>query len=68
MTEDGVIVQTEETIEKEILGFYKQLLGSAKNQLPCIDPTEMQEGQTLNGEQQLQLIAHVTKEEISIAI
>ncbi|XP_070004802.1 uncharacterized protein [Nicotiana sylvestris] len=54
----------QEGIKREILDFYGKLLGSAASQLPAVNSMIMQEGRTLNRQQQLGLIAPVTSDEV----
>nr|XP_009780614.1 PREDICTED: uncharacterized protein LOC104229646 [Nicotiana sylvestris] len=54
-------------VEEEILSFYKKLLGTAASTLPIVDPDVMQNGYTLNRQQQMQLIKPITKEEVQKA-
>ncbi|XP_019252821.1 PREDICTED: uncharacterized protein LOC109231629 [Nicotiana attenuata] len=65
---NGSIVQTREDIEEEVTGFYQQLFGSSASELPAINPTIMRDGPMMNRQQQLQLIAEITKEEIYQAL
>ncbi|XP_070013809.1 uncharacterized protein [Nicotiana sylvestris] len=58
------IVQTREDIEEEVTGFYQQLLSSSASELPTINPAIVRDGLMINRQQQLQLIAEITKEEI----
>ncbi|XP_070057316.1 uncharacterized protein [Nicotiana tomentosiformis] len=57
----GVQLYMDEDIEAEILGYYKQLLGSNAPAIPAIDPNAMQRGATLKRDQQVKLIQHVTR-------
>ncbi|XP_019232866.1 PREDICTED: uncharacterized protein LOC109213514 [Nicotiana attenuata] len=68
MTTTGEIVQTMEAIEKEIVDFYKELLGSSATALPAIHPRVMKEGKMLNRKQQLKLIEPVREEEVYNAL
>ncbi|XP_009599800.1 uncharacterized protein [Nicotiana tomentosiformis] len=60
----GVQLHMEEDIEEEILGYYKQLLGSNSLAIPAIDPNVMQRGAVLKRAQQVKLIQSVTRLEI----
>lgn len=64
VSSNGDMLQTEDDIKKEITCFYKQLLRSAANHLPVINPEIMKEGQFLNRDMQLMLIEPVTRQEI----
>lgn len=61
---NGNILQDEKDTEGEIIRFYKKLLGSAATLLPCVQINTIRKGPTLHKEQQLQLIAPVTREEV----
>lgn len=65
---NGTVTQTKQEVEDEIMGFYKQLLGSAAGKLPTINLAIMREGPLINRQQQRQLIAYVSKEEIHRAL
>nr|XP_016455955.1 PREDICTED: uncharacterized protein LOC107779965 [Nicotiana tabacum] len=65
---NGEVVQTKQEIEEEVLGFYKQLLGSTTESLPAINPVVMRDGPLVNRQQQLQLVKGVYKEEIYQAL
>nr|XP_009628486.1 uncharacterized protein LOC104118828 [Nicotiana tomentosiformis] len=65
---DGILLQDQEAITEEITNFYKTLLGSAAEQLPAINPLVIREGMILNMQQQLSLIAPVTREEVTKAL
>ncbi|XP_019256470.1 PREDICTED: uncharacterized protein LOC109234883 [Nicotiana attenuata] len=67
-TNDGEIIQSREAIEKEIVGFYKGLLGSAADTIPAIQPVIIKEGNVLDRRQQLKLTEPVTAEEIQNAL
>ncbi|XP_019246459.1 PREDICTED: uncharacterized protein LOC109226111 [Nicotiana attenuata] len=54
----------EEEIEAEVLGYYKQFLGSNAPTIPAIDPNVMQRGTLLKREQKLQLILPITRQEV----
>lgn len=62
------VVQTEEGITEEITRFYKNLLGSAANELPVINLTIMAAGPVLNRTDQEQLIKPITRDEIYKAL
>lgn len=51
-----------------MLNFYRNLLGSATSQLPYVNIEVMKVGATLNRQQQLKLIAPVTKMEVIAAL
>nr|XP_009623188.1 uncharacterized protein LOC104114434 [Nicotiana tomentosiformis] len=65
---NGETLQQPEEIEKEVTRLYKELLGTAVDQLPAIDPTIMRRGNCLNRVQQLNLISLITKEEVYQAL
>ncbi|XP_019242136.1 PREDICTED: uncharacterized protein LOC109222212 [Nicotiana attenuata] len=56
MDNTGQLLQSANEVEEEILSFYKKLLGTAASTLPIVDPNVMQNGYTLNRQQQMQLI------------
>nr|XP_009588271.1 uncharacterized protein LOC104085855 [Nicotiana tomentosiformis] len=60
----GMQLHMEEDIEAEILGYYKQLLGSNAPAISAIDPNVMQRGTMLKRDQQVKLIQPVTRQEI----
>ncbi|XP_019236179.1 PREDICTED: uncharacterized protein LOC109222315 [Nicotiana attenuata] len=64
----GHLLHSADEVAKEILTFYKVLLGTAATQLLVVLPDVMQNGYTLNHRQQLQLIHLVIREEIKQAI
>ncbi|XP_019258094.1 PREDICTED: uncharacterized protein LOC109236376 [Nicotiana attenuata] len=65
---NGTVTQTKQEMEDEVMSFYKQLLGTAAEKIPTINTTVMREGPMVNKQQQRQLIASVTKEEIHRAL
>ncbi|XP_019244246.1 PREDICTED: uncharacterized protein LOC109224116 [Nicotiana attenuata] len=65
---NGEMVQTKQEIEEEVLGFYKQLLGSSAGNLPGINPMVMRDGDLVNRQQQLHLVKDVSKEEVFQAL
>ncbi|XP_016478799.2 uncharacterized protein LOC107800158 [Nicotiana tabacum] len=67
---NGDILQQPENIVEEVTSFYKKLLDSAADQLPAINPEIMKRGNVLNRQQQqqLQLITHVTHDEVYQAL
>ncbi|XP_019259382.1 PREDICTED: uncharacterized protein LOC109237520 [Nicotiana attenuata] len=65
---NGEMINNTEEIQKEIMGFYKQLLGSASENLPAIHPGVLQHGTRLNRSQQLHLIKPFTKEDVLQAL
>ncbi|XP_019230352.1 PREDICTED: uncharacterized protein LOC109211286 [Nicotiana attenuata] len=67
-TATGEIVQSMDAIKKEIVDFYKVLLGSSATALSVIHPRVMKEGKILNREQQLKLIEPVREEEVYKAL
>nr|XP_016444107.1 PREDICTED: uncharacterized protein LOC107769412 [Nicotiana tabacum] len=67
-TEGGTILKTADSIEAEIVGYYKRLLGSSTQELHAINPGVMQGGSMLSRSQQLQLIAPFTRENVSQAL
>lgn len=68
VTAGGTMVHTEQDIEEEILGFYKELLGSSATSLPAINPGVMKEGKVLSRAQQLGLLDPFTKEGVYTAL
>ncbi|KAH0778089.1 hypothetical protein KY290_009500 [Solanum tuberosum] len=67
-TADGRMVNSSNVIEEEIIEFYKQLLGSCATQLPTANPIVMRDGHVLDRNQQAQLIKHVTRQEVVMAL
>ncbi|XP_009798086.1 uncharacterized protein [Nicotiana sylvestris] len=68
MDNTGKLLQSAKEVEEEILSFYKKLLGTAASTLPIVDLDVMQNGHTLNKQQQMQLIKPITKEEVQKAL
>ncbi|KAH0776851.1 hypothetical protein KY290_008262 [Solanum tuberosum] len=67
-TTDGRMVNSSNVIEEEIIEFYKKLLGSCATQLPAANPMVMRAGPVLDRNQQAQLIKHVTRQEVVMAL
>nr|XP_009623102.1 uncharacterized protein LOC104114380 [Nicotiana tomentosiformis] len=65
---NGEVVQTKQEIEEEVLGFYKQLLGSATERLTAINPVVMRDGLLVNRKQQLQLAWPMVGDKITDAV
>ncbi|XP_019239018.1 PREDICTED: uncharacterized protein LOC109219060 [Nicotiana attenuata] len=65
---NGEILTEARRIEEEVTDFYKSLMGTAKENIPAIHPGWMRNGPLLNRNQQLQLIAPYTREEILEAL
>ncbi|XP_060201916.1 uncharacterized protein LOC132630352 [Lycium barbarum] len=65
---DRIVVVEFGDIEKEAIGFYKGLLGSAEDHIPAINPAVMQHSPIPNRQQQKQLIEEVTEEEVINAL
>ncbi|XP_075079695.1 uncharacterized protein LOC142164853 [Nicotiana tabacum] len=65
---NGDAVQSNQDIEEEVLGFYKQLLGSSDGTVPTINQVMMRDGSLVNRQQQLQLVKYVSKEEVYDAL
>nr|XP_016441106.1 PREDICTED: uncharacterized protein LOC107766773 [Nicotiana tabacum] len=53
MDNTGKLLQSAKEVEEEILIFYKRLLGTTASTLPIVDPDVMQNGHTLNRQQQM---------------
>ncbi|XP_019246294.1 PREDICTED: uncharacterized protein LOC109225941 [Nicotiana attenuata] len=64
----GQILQSATEVEEDILRFYKKLLGTTAPQLSVVILEIMQNGYTLNRQQQLQLIKPITKKEVKKAM
>lgn len=64
VAQDGKLLQNDQEVQQEIVGFYKKLLGDAAEQMLVINPTIMKNGAILTKEQQLKLIEPITTEEI----
>ncbi|KAH0647664.1 hypothetical protein KY285_032912 [Solanum tuberosum] len=63
-----ISVYSQEEIEKEAITFYQELLGQNAPRLPSVDKQIIKEGGKLNREQQLNLAAPVTKEEVKFSL
>ncbi|WMV14495.1 hypothetical protein MTR67_007880 [Solanum verrucosum] len=68
MNSDGNTAQTQEEIELEVSTFYKNFLGKVVQMLPSVNAQTMKNGKALNREQQLLLVARVTREEVEFAL
>lgn len=64
----GSIMTNSKDIEEEIIGFYKQLLGTCASQLPTVNYQVMRDGSRLDRGQQAHLIAPVTRDEMVQAL
>ncbi|XP_019259175.1 PREDICTED: uncharacterized protein LOC109237334 [Nicotiana attenuata] len=67
-TTSGDVVHTDRAIEEEVIGFYKGLLGTCATRLLAITPSVIVDNSILKREQQLSLIAPVTREEVYFAL
>lgn len=67
-TAAGTTVYSHENIEGELKTFYEDLLGNSASSLPSLNAEIMRNGQTLNRDQQMQVAAEVTKEEIELSL
>nr|XP_016489984.1 PREDICTED: uncharacterized protein LOC107809777 [Nicotiana tabacum] len=65
---DGRVLQKHDDIKDEILQFYKGLLGSTANRVPCIDLNIMRQGPSLTMQQQRDMCSEITQEEIKAAL
>lgn len=68
VTNTGEVVQSMKAIEEEMVGFYKELLGSSTDAIPPIQPDIIKEGNVLDKSQQLKLIKPITVEEVHNAL
>nr|XP_009798408.1 PREDICTED: uncharacterized protein LOC104244638 [Nicotiana sylvestris] len=68
IAKNGEMINNTEEVQKEIMGFYKQLLGSTSKNMSAIHPGILQHGTRLNRRQQLQLIKPFTKEYVLQAL
>ncbi|XP_019237290.1 PREDICTED: uncharacterized protein LOC109217490 [Nicotiana attenuata] len=64
----GGNLTTQAAIKEEIIVFYKSLMGTRAQVLPAVDKMIMKEGPTLTQQQQEELIAEVTHQEIDQAL
>ncbi|KAH0651594.1 hypothetical protein KY285_031723 [Solanum tuberosum] len=62
--EDGTIIRDLDDITKEVVGFYKGLLGQSTSPMPAIKPTVMRDDPMLTRTQQLSLIQLFTVEDV----
>lgn len=51
-----------------MISFYRNILGNAADQLPAVNPEIMKRGNGLTRQQQLQLVAQVTHDEVYQAL
>ncbi|XP_019232243.1 PREDICTED: uncharacterized protein LOC109212962 [Nicotiana attenuata] len=65
---EGILLNSETDFEHEITDFFRKLLGTAATYLPAIDPRVLKLGHRLTRQQQLDLIAPVTKQEVYDAL
>lgn len=63
--EQGVLITDPKLIQQEFLQFFRKLLGTAAEELPCIDTTIARNGPCLTIDQQKDLIKPITREEVS---
>ncbi|KAI5428638.1 hypothetical protein KIW84_033588 [Lathyrus oleraceus] len=66
--DDGVILNDQKDIEKELMDFYGSLMGKVANNLNHVDVEAMRSGRQINMEQREFPVGIVTKEEISKAL
>lgn len=64
VTERGKWIHNRDNIQDEILSFYKNLLGRSADQLPVVNVAVIRQGHCLTRQQQLDLIAPVTSDEV----
>ncbi|XP_070013417.1 uncharacterized protein [Nicotiana sylvestris] len=67
-SDDGIKLATSNSIKKEIVKFYKSMIGTAAASLPAINKETMKNGPKLTHEQQLSLCVEVIEEEIYAAL
>lgn len=65
---DGSVCMGQEMIKLEILDFYKELMGSATDELITVDKRVVAKGPTLNMGQQRMLCADCTEHEVKTAL
>src|SRR4051812_17405741 len=65
---DGSFIHNQQELEKEVIDFYKRLMGTAATDLEGIDTGAMRDGAQLNSAQRDMLIMPVTKTEILKAL
>lgn len=68
VTDAGVTLSSQVEIEQEILGFYKNLLGEAKQGLLAVDVVVVRRGNCLNEEQRQSFFADVQLTGIDLSI
>ncbi|XP_019237994.1 PREDICTED: uncharacterized protein LOC109218120 [Nicotiana attenuata] len=68
VNQDGKLLQNDQEVKEEVVGFYKKLLGNAAEQMPMINPTIMINGTILTRDKQLKLIEPITTDEICNAM
>ncbi|XP_060203010.1 uncharacterized protein LOC132631449 [Lycium barbarum] len=64
----GVLLQSDDQIQSEIIGFYKGLLGTATDNIRAIHPGIMKDGLVLQHEHQVEIVKGVTRDEIYQAL
>nr|XP_009597612.1 uncharacterized protein LOC104093556 [Nicotiana tomentosiformis] len=67
-TEHGIQLHEPTLIQKEFIGFFQNLLGTAAAEMPCLDQTIARDGPCLTNEQKLDLIHEVTEIEVLQAL
>ncbi|XP_019257767.1 PREDICTED: uncharacterized protein LOC109235981 [Nicotiana attenuata] len=68
VNQDGKLLQNDQEVEEEVVGFYEKLLGNAAEQMQMINPTVMKNGTILTRDQQMKLIEPISTEEICNAM
>lgn len=66
--EGGNWITNKDGVEKEVIGFYKRLLGESTRRLPAINLTIMKGGPVLTRKHQLELTKQFTREEVYKAL
>ncbi|XP_019246270.1 PREDICTED: uncharacterized protein LOC109225918 [Nicotiana attenuata] len=61
---DGTVLTDLKGIKKEIVEFYKSLMGTSAKQLPAVNMSIMKNGHVLNQHQITELVKSITREEI----
>lgn len=67
-TEQGTKLTSEADIQNEVLGFYKSLMGTPAVVTTSMDIQIIRNGNLLDQEQRLQLIAPITRQEVKNAL
>lgn len=64
ISRNGSLLNSDESIKEEVVGFYKGFLGTGTHQLPAMLPHVMNKRPNLSLAQQVELIKPFTKKEV----